>query len=60
MLAYHYLFDPGEPLAAAPGVVGSCRVPAWVERGKKTPLFLGKLNEISENVSFVSEFALTF
>ena len=44
------------------GVVGCgdpCRVRTWVEREKNNP-FWRKLNELSENVSFDSEFALAF
>ena len=36
-----------------------CHVPKWGEHAKNNP-FLKKLNELSENVSFDSEFALAF
>ena len=59
-LAHHLFFETGEPLAAAPVVVRDgayCLAATWVH---KTTLFWRKLNEISENVSFDSEFTLGF
>ena len=49
-LAHHQPYEPCKRLVAAPGVV----------RGTENNVVLKELNELSENLSFNSEFVLVF